>query len=181
MESQGLSKPVVLIGMMGTGKSFLGARLARAFNVSFIDTDTVIEKTQSSSIAEIFSIQGENYFRDLEFQTIKSSLEQKNSVIAVGGGAYTFQRNQEIIDTIGISVWLEASAEILWQRIKGNDKRPLLKQANSLLKLRELLEIREKDYARAQLRFRTDTELSINNLVMMMKDQISEHQLRNEQ
>lgn len=174
MESQGLAKPVVLIGMMGVGKSFIGVRLAKTFKVNFIDTDRVIEKKASSSISEIFSKQGENYFRELEFRAIRDALNQKNCVIAAGGGAYTFQRNRVMIDELGISVWLEAKPEILWSRVKDHDHRPLLQKDNSFLKIRELLEIRAKDYSKAQLRFRTDTALSIDSLVSKMRERISE-------
>ena len=173
MDSQALSKPVVLIGMMGAGKSLLGSRLAKAIKGSFFDIDAEIENAQSCSITEIFATRGENYFRDLEHQAIGSFLTQKTSVLAVGGGAYTFQRNRELIDQNGISVWLDAKVETLWQRVKDSEHRPLLQQGKSLLEFQELLAIREKDYSLAQLRLRTDAGDSIADLIKKLQEQIS--------
>ncbi len=175
MKVSQLSKPIVLVGMMGAGKTFIGSRLAKEFDVDFIDTDHIIENSSSCSISEIFTTHGEQYFRDLEFEVIKTTLEKRGCVVAVGGGAYIYRRNQAIIDTIGISVWLEAKAEILWKRTAGKGNRPLLEKDNSLLKIRELLGRREKYYRKAVLSFRTDSNDSIETLVFQMRDQISKY------
>ena len=159
--------------MMGVGKTYLGSRLAAAFSVEFIDTDKIIENSESITITQIFANQGEQYFRDLEYHTIKNALKSRGMVVAVGGGAYTFRRNQEIIDDIGISVWLDAEPEIIFRRISSQSNRPLLEGDNTLLKIHKLLEQRKNDYNKSMLRFQTDSGISTEELVYRMKDQIS--------
>lgn len=159
--------------MMGVGKTYLGSRLANAFSVDFIDTDNIIENSESITITQIFANQGEQYFRNLEYHTIKTTLKRRGMVVAVGGGAYTFRRNREIIDDIGISVWLDAEPETIFRRISGDGHRPLLEGDNTLLKIRKLLKKRKNDYNKSMLRFRTDSGISTEDLVCRMKDQIS--------
>ncbi|MCY4186048.1 MAG: shikimate kinase [Rhodobacteraceae bacterium] len=173
MKSSELNQPIVLVGMMGVGKTYLGSRLATALSVEFIDTDKIIEDAKSIPITQIFANQGESYFRNLEHHTIKNTLKGIGMVVAVGGGAYTFKRNREIIDGIGISVWLDAEPETILRRISGEGNRPLLEGGNRLLKIRALLEQRKNEYNKSMLRFQTDTDLSTEDLVCLMKEQIS--------
>ncbi len=175
MNNTELDRPIVLVGMMGAGKSYLGLKLAQAYDVDFIDTDKVIEEVNSNSISDIFANHGEQYFRDLEYKAILGSLERKGSVIAVGGGAYTFQRNRDIIDKIGISVWLEANPETLLSRTMTDSSRPLLKGDDSDKKIHDLLAKRESDYLKAMLRFRTDADILPEDLIIHMKARISQH------
>jgi shikimate kinase len=139
---------IVLVGMMGSGKTSVGKELAKKLGWSFLDFDECIEKAQGRSISEIFSQAGEQYFRNLETQTIKE-FQGNNTVIATGGGVMQREENVEALQKIGTPVYLSANAEVLWARIQGCEARPLAQSGFGEFK--ERLERREPDYKRAEL------------------------------
>jgi shikimate kinase len=144
-------RSVVLVGMMGAGKSSIGRRLASRLAVPFVDADTEIEKAAGMSIAEIFSAHGEPYFRAGEARVIARLLESGPQVLATGGGAFMSAETRAAIRAKGVSVWLRATLDVLNRRIKRRGDRPLLKTADPGETLRRLIEERYPVYAEADL------------------------------
>lgn len=146
-----LKKTVVLVGMMGAGKTAVGKALAVALHVPFLDSDAEIERAANMSIAEIFERDGEAFFRDRETQVIDRLLADECGVLSTGGGAFLAQRNRELISRKGVSVWLKVDLPILWSRVKHKDTRPLLRTANPYSTLRDLFDARVPVYEQADL------------------------------
>ena len=144
-------RSVVLVGMMGAGKSSIGRRLASRLCVPFVDADIEIEKAAGMSIAEMFSTHGEPYFRAGEMRVIARLLESGPQVLATGGGAFMSAETRTAIRAKGISVWLRATLEVLSRRIKRRGDRPLLKNPDPADTLRRLIEERDPVYAEADL------------------------------
>ena len=131
---------------MGVGKTTLGKLLAKNQDLEFIDTDANIEDKNSMTINEIFEQKGENFFRLEEKKEILNSLSKQGCVIALGGGAFMNKTIRESVLKNAISVWLDIDLKILNQRLKWNQKRPLLKKYNNQKKLNELYEQRKNIY-----------------------------------
>lgn len=146
-----LTKPVVLVGMMGSGKSHAGALLAKALGVPHKDSDTLIEQEAGRKIADIFSGEGEGAFRLLERNTIVRLLAQGVSVISTGGGCLTVPETAHAIHKGGLSVWLRAAPDVLYERVKHAKHRPLINRENPRELIEALLAEREPLYARADL------------------------------
>lgn len=144
-------RSIVLIGMMGAGKSSVGRRLAARLNLPFVDADTEIEKAASMTIPEIFATHGEPYFRAGEARVIARLLESGPQVLATGGGAFMKPDTRAIIRAKGISIWLKAPFEILFKRIKRRSDRPLLASGDAAETLRRLMAERYPVYAEADL------------------------------
>lgn len=150
---QRLKRPIVLVGMMGAGKTALGSELARRLNVPFTDSDHEIERAAAMSVSEIFARDGEGFFRDREAQVIARILAGPPAVISTGGGAWMQDRNREAILRSALSVWLACDLDTLWQRVRQRGTRPLLKTADPRGTLARLLAEREPVYAQADLTF----------------------------
>lgn len=146
-----LKKTVVLVGMMGAGKTAVGKALAARLGVPFRDSDAEIETAARMSITEIFARDGEAFFRDRESEVIDRILGGECCILATGGGAFLMRRNRELISAKGVSVWLNADLKLLWNRVKSKDSRPLLHTANPFETLREIYEARVPIYAQANL------------------------------
>ncbi|MCB1404750.1 MAG: shikimate kinase [Rhodobacteraceae bacterium] len=146
-----LKKTVVMVGMMGAGKSAVGKELARLLKVPFLDSDAEIERAANASIAEIFARDGEGFFRTKEAQVIARLLDGEPCVLSVGGGAFLRADTRERISALGVSVWLKADLETLWQRVRRKDTRPLLRTSNPRQTLADLMATREPAYAQADL------------------------------
>jgi shikimate kinase len=144
-------RSVVLVGMMGAGKSSVGRRLAARLGVAFVDADVEIEKAAGMTISEIFAGQGEAYFRAGETRVIARLLDGGPQVLATGGGAFMNAETRAAIRARGISIWLRATLEVLSRRIKRRGDRPLLKNADPAETLRRLIEERDPVYAEADL------------------------------
>ena len=145
-------RSIVLIGMMGVGKSSVGRRLSARLAIPFVDADTEIEKAAGMSIADIFSQHGEEYFRSGEARVIARLLEGGPQVLATGGGAFMNPKTRDAIRAKGVSVWLKAELDVLLRRInKRRNDRPLLQTADPGETLRALLVEREPVYAQADL------------------------------
>lgn len=145
------ARSIVLVGMMGAGKSSIGRRLATRMGIPFVDADTEIEKAAGMSIPEIFSSQGEPYFRAGEARVIARLLDSGPQVLATGGGAYMNPETRNLIRDKGLSVWLRATAEVLVRRLKRRGDRPLLKSGDPAETLRRLIDERYPTYAEADL------------------------------
>ncbi|MEX2036623.1 MAG: shikimate kinase [Xanthobacteraceae bacterium] len=144
-------RSVVLVGMMGAGKSSIGRRLAARLGIPFVDADSEIEKAAGMTIPEIFATHGEPYFRAGEARVIARLLEGGPQVLATGGGAFMNPETRATIQAKGISVWLRATLEVLSRRIKRRTDRPLLKTTDPMATLRRLIEERYPVYAGADL------------------------------
>jgi shikimate kinase len=144
-------RSVVLVGMMGAGKSSVGRRVALRLGIPFVDADTEIEKAAGMSISDIFAIRGEGEFRAGEARVILRLLEGGPQVLATGGGAFINPDTRAAIAAKGISIWLKAEPDVLMKRIKRRQDRPLLHTADPAATLRKLLDEREPVYALADL------------------------------
>lgn len=131
------ARSVVLVGMMGAGKSSIGRRLATRLGLPFVDADTEIERAAGMTIPEIFEKHGEPYFRAGEARVIARLLDQGPQVLATGGGAIMDQRTRDLIHIKGISVWLKADLDVLTKRTKRRNDRPLADKMKELLPLRD--------------------------------------------
>ena len=147
------SRSIVLVGMMGSGKSSIGRRLAAALELPFSDADTAIEQAAGMTVENIFATHGEPYFRDGEERVIKRLLQSGPQVVATGGGAVLSAKTRAEFAKNGISVWLKAPVDLLLQRVSRRDNRPLLKTADPRAVLTRLLSEREAYYAGATLIF----------------------------
>ena len=137
-----LTRHIVLIGMMGAGKTAIGLDLARRLRVPFKDSDAEIEAAAAMSITEIFARDGEAFFRARESQVLGRLLAGPPGVISTGGGAWMRPENRQIVGARGLSVWLNCSPETLWMRVRQRPTRPLLQTADPKGTLLRLLEER---------------------------------------
>ncbi|HWH17021.1 MAG TPA: shikimate kinase [Allosphingosinicella sp.] len=150
-----IDRPIVLVGLMGVGKSTVGKRLARRLGLEFVDSDSEIELAADHSIAEIFARFGEESFRDGERRVISRLIEGPPKVIATGGGAFMNAKTRELILERCIAIWLDADVETLAERVSRRDTRPLLKDKDPLLLLRDLAGARNPVYAQAHIHVRS--------------------------
>ena len=158
-----MKKNLVLLGMMAVGKTTLGKIVAKKQELKFIDIDASIEKKNSMTIKEIFKKKGEKFFRMEEENEILKSLEKNNCVIALGGGAFMNKTVRENILKNAISIWLNIDIKTLNQRVKWNQKRPLLKEENNQKKITELYAERKNIYKLANHQIACD-KLSKENI-----------------
>jgi shikimate kinase len=145
-------RSVVLVGMMGVGKSSIGRRLAARLGIPFVDADAEIEKAAGMSITDIFARHGEADFRSGEARVIARLLDTGPQVLATGGGAFMNEGTRATIKRKGVSIWLSAEFEVLLRRIaKRKNERPMLQTENPDETLRELIALREPTYALADI------------------------------
>ncbi|WP_066477225.1 shikimate kinase [Bosea sp. WAO] len=145
-------RSVVLVGMMGSGKSSVGKRLGTRLGLPFVDADTEIETAAGMSIPDIFAQRGETEFRDGERRVIARILATRSPlVLATGGGAYMNADTRARIAEFGISVWLKADADVLMRRVRKRSNRPLLRTADPEGTMRRLLAEREPVYSQADI------------------------------
>ena len=159
-----LKKTVVLVGMMGAGKTAVGTALARLLGVPFRDSDDEIVKAANRSIAEIFERDGEPFFRARETEVIARLLRGTPCVLSTGGGAFLAEANRSLIHDVGVSVWLKADLELLWQRVRHKTTRPLLRTPNPRETLRTLYEARQPLYAQADIVVESAAERSVEDM-----------------
>jgi shikimate kinase len=146
------ARAIVLVGMMGSGKSSVGRRLAARLGLPFVDADTEIETAAHMTIPEIFAQRGEAEFRDGERRVISRILTTRAPlVLATGGGAFMNAETRERVKELGISVWLKAEPDVLMRRVRKRSNRPLLQTADPEATLRRMLAEREPVYALADI------------------------------
>jgi len=151
-------RSIVLVGMMGAGKTTIGKRLASRLNVPFVDADVEIEKAAALSIPEIFASHGEPYFRDGERRVIARLLTEGPQVLATGGGAFMNPQTRAAIAEKGISVWLHADVAVLLSRVRRRSSRPLLNTPDPEGTLRRLVAERSPVYALADITVQSPDE-----------------------
>ena len=151
-----LDRPIVLVGLMGAGKSTVGRRLARRLGVPFVDSDAAIEDAAGLSPAEVFERYGEKDFRDGERRLVARLVDEgKVSVIATGGGAFIDPRTRELLNARAITVWLDAPVEILTERTSRRDTRVQLRNGDPKATLERLAEERRDAYEQAHLHIKS--------------------------
>lgn len=156
---------------MGVGKTSVGTRLAKDLGYTFIDTDTLIEADQHMDITSIFTKLGEPYFRDVEARIIRQVMEGEKQVVSTGGGAVIRNENRAAFNKSGFVICLAARPEIIFERIKHETHRPMLQTPDPKVKIKELLENREKFYRQADLIIDT-SEQSVDDAVEEIKEKV---------
>ena len=160
-----LRKTVVMVGMMGAGKTAVGRALAHRLGVAFLDSDAEIEKAANRTVPEIFARDGEPFFRAKETKVIKRLLDEKRCVLSTGGGAFLSEQNRDNISDKGVSIWLNADLELLWGRVRHKDTRPLLRTHDPKGTLRGIYEQRVPIYGLADIDVMSDSGCSIEGMV----------------
>nr|WP_321455664.1 shikimate kinase [uncultured Cohaesibacter sp.] len=144
-------RPIVLVGLMGAGKTTIGRRLAKRLSIPFRDADHEIEAAANMSIAEIFDQHGEAHFREGEKRVIARLLDEGDQVIATGGGAWMNDETRSLVAQHGVSVWLKAEFDVLMERVRRRSHRPLLKDPDPEGVMRRLMDERYPVYATADV------------------------------
>ena len=150
-----INRPVVLVGMMGVGKTSIGRKLAGLLHVPFVDADEEIERAAQMTISEIFAQFGEPYFRDGERRVIARLIDGTPRIIATGGGAFMNEETRALILSGAIAIWLDADLQTLVDRVSRRNTRPLLRNGNPGEVLARLAEVRNPIYAEAQIHVRS--------------------------
>ncbi len=156
-------KNIFLVGFMGAGKSTVGRILADKIGYGYCDADKFIEEQAGTAITQIFAEHGEPYFRDLESESLEALATKERLVVATGGGVVQRDRNWDAMKGNGITVYLKASVETIWERIRDDTSRPLLQVDNPVETARELLNKRTPMYEEADIIISTD-ELSLQQV-----------------
>ena len=151
-----MRKNLILLGMMGVGKSTFGKMVAKKLGLTFVDTDINIEEKCSMKISEIFKKKGEKFFRMEEENEVLKSLKKNNCVIALGGGAFVNKTVRNCILKGAVSIWLDANLKTLNKRIRWNKKRPLVNKINNQKKINELYAKRKNIYKLANYKINCD-------------------------
>jgi shikimate kinase len=152
-----IERPIVLVGLMGVGKSTIGRKLAARLGVDFVDADHEIEAAAGLSISEIFEKYGEDHFRDGERRVIARLIDGRIKVVATGGGAFMNEATRALILDKATAVWIDADVNILAERVSRRDTRPLLKGKDAKSVLSALAEVRNPIYQLAQVHVRSET------------------------
>lgn len=163
-----IDRPLVLVGMMGVGKSSIGRKLARRLGLGFADADDEIEAASGMTITEIFDRFGEKYFRDGERRVIMRLIDGAPKVIATGGGAFINADTRALILDRAISIWLDAELSVLVERVSRRTHRPLLHGRDAREVLSDLGAVRNPIYAQANIHIRSDTSphtLTVENIL----------------
>ena len=159
-----LHKTVVLVGMMGAGKTAVGRTLAARLDVPFLDSDAEIERVATMTIAEIFARDGEAFFRDREAEVINRLLEGPPAILSTGGGAFLAERNRLNISQKGVSLWLKADLGLLLCLVIHKYTRPLLRTANPFATLKDLFAARVPIYEMADLAVKAQPGYSLDQM-----------------
>ena len=171
---------LVLVGLMGAGKSSIGVKLSDYLNVGFIDADQEIEKAAGMSINEIFEKFGEKYFRDGEKKVINRLILQKPQVLSTGGGAFISKESREIIRIHGYSIWLKADLETLWSRLSGKKNRPLLNKETPKNTLNNLIKERNPIYSSADITVESKSNITQSEMVDQIGEKLKKNNMLNE-
>jgi shikimate kinase len=173
-------RAIVMVGMMGAGKSSVGRRLANRLGMAFVDADSEIELAANQSIPEIFEQHGEAYFRDGERRVIQRLLDGRAKVLATGGGAFIQPETRAAIQASGISIWLKADRELLLARVKRRSNRPLLKGGDPGATIDRLIAERYPVYAQADIHVQSRDvahELVIEDILAALADHLGREEV----
>ena len=165
-----LTQPIVLVGLMGVGKTTVGKRLAARLGLRFLDADAEIEKAADMTVSEMFERYGEDAFRDGERRVISRLLGTKPMILATGGGAFMNEETRALIKEKALSIWLDADVKILADRVSRRDTRPLLRGKDPLVVLTELAAKRNPIYAEAHIRVASNRAPHDETVKAIMKE-----------
>lgn len=174
-DRMGLKRTVVLVGMMGAGKTAVGTALSRLLQVPFLDSDEEICRAAQMTVAEIFARDGEAFFRARESEVLSRLLSGAPVVLSTGGGAFLSEANRRSIAARGVSVWLKADLDLLWQRLRHKTTRPLLRTADPKATLAALLEARAPAYAEADLTVEAEPDLTVEQMAAKVMRAVAAH------
>lgn len=160
-----LKKTVVMVGMMGAGKTAVGRVLATRLGAKFLDSDAEIETAANMTVPEIFTRDGERFFRRKESQVIRRLLRDESCILSTGGGAFMSALNRAMISKNGVSVWLNADHDVLWNRVRHKSSRPLLRTGDPKATLAEIYDERVPIYGLADISVVSDGNASIEDMV----------------
>ena len=169
-------RSIVLVGIMGVGKSTIGKRLSQYLDIPFIDADKEIEKAAGMSVEDIFEQFGEDAFRSGEKKVIRRLLEEGQKIMATGGGAFMNEETRDEIQSAGVSIWLKADLDVLMKRVQRRSDRPLLKTEDPEATMKALLDERNPVYATADLEIESRTvsrDVIAGELVDLLADSLS--------
>lgn len=169
-----MQRNIVLVGMMGAGKSAIGAELSRRLGRPLWDTDSEIERAAAMTIPEIFARDGEAFFRARESEVLARVLGGGASIVSTGGGAWIQPQNRTVIDQQGVSVWLNCDLETLWHRVRHRPTRPLLQTDDPRGTLARLMAERGPIYAQAAINVPTGRADSIEQTADRVLDAIAQ-------
>ena len=153
-----MKKQIVLIGMMGSGKTTVGKQLAELLGWTFIDLDEEIEKRENKKISQIFNDNGEQYFRKTEKEAIKEFINNEKTILSLGGGAFENEESQKLLKEKSTVIFLKASCQKIFERIKNEIHRPLLHKNFSIETIEFILQKRQKNYEKAHYKIVTDNK-----------------------
>jgi shikimate kinase len=168
-----LDKPIVLVGLMGAGKTTIGKRLASRLNINFVDTDAEIEAAAGHTVSEIFEKYGEKEFRSGERRVIARLLTREPQVLATGGGAFIDPETRANVKAGAYSIWLNADIDLLVERVNRRDTRPLLKTGEPAEILARLFTERSPLYGEADMMIKSDTgphENVVDNIIIALNN-----------
>ena len=171
---------LVLVGLMGAGKSSVGKRLSEYLNVGFIDADREIEKAAGMSIVEIFEKFGEKYFRAGEKKVINRLILDEPQVLSTGGGAFISKEIRKVIEIHGFSIWLKADLDTLWPRVSGKVNRPLLNNKYPKQELENLIIKRNPVYKKADITIESKANISHLEIVDKIIEKLKKHNILTE-
>lgn len=174
-------RSIVMVGMMGAGKSAIGRRLANRLGLPFVDADTEIERAANASISEIFEQHGEAYFRDGERRVIRRLLDGVPKVLATGGGAFIHPETRQAIRESGVSIWLQADRDLILSRVKRKANRPLLKTDDPGSVIDQLLKDRSPAYAEADIHVQSRDvvhDVVIDDILIALSDYLTRNAVR---
>ena len=169
-----VARTIVLVGLMGAGKTTVGRRLARRLGLEFADSDFEIEKAAQMTVADIFSTYGEDYFRAGERRVISRLMDGPARVLATGGGAFINDETRTLMKEKSITIWLDASLEVLVERTSRRDTRPLLQSGNPETILEQLLADRTPIYAQADIKIQSSDgphDTVVDSIVQTLENQ----------
>ena len=167
-----MDRHIVLVGMMGAGKTAIGSELARQLHVPFTDSDAEIETAAAMTIREIFERDGEAFFRARETQVLARLLAGRPGVISTGGGAWIRAENRELIGRRALSVWLDCDLDTLWYRVRQRPTRPLLQTEDPRGTLARLMAQRNPVYAQAAVTFKGRASDTVEAAARRLSQQI---------
>ena len=164
-----IDRPIVLVGLMGTGKSTIGRKLAELLELDFVDADDAIVEAAQMSISEIFEQFGEPYFRDGERRVLARLIEERHGIIATGGGAFVNDETRALILSEAIAVWIDCDLDVLVERTSRKDTRPLLRDGDPKAILAKLYEERAPLYRQAPIHVSSESGPHIETALAIIK------------
>ena len=168
-----IKKKIVLIGMMGSGKSTIGALLSKKMNMNFIDLDTKIETIEKQTVSQIFKLKGEKYFRAIEVETVLSLLnsKEKDLVLSLGGGSFLDEKIRKYVKNFSSSFWLNCRPSTIIKRIRKSSKRPLIQGLNDQ-EIKKMILDRNRYYAKSDFKIDCDNHKKneiVDKIVSILK------------